>query len=202
MNPRTAIFAICASTALFASGCATYKAGAVSERDVKEYTNMSTITGVTVAAELLSKPEKIEEGFYVNLAEKDFYPVQIVAQNGTDARMLLTKDSIVVSDAAGNVYRPVNVTVMTDEFEHNKIAYALLGFGIFSYMSAEDANKKMAADWSSKEMAQEVILNPSRRNAGFVYLKMPKGVKPEGMTLEVKVENLETKASQSFKLRL
>jgi hypothetical protein len=69
-------------------------------------------------------------------------------------------------------------------------------------MSADDANKKMASDWASKELASEVILNPSRRNAGFVYLKMPTGVKPDGMTLNLKVENLETKTVQSFKLRL
>jgi len=171
-------------------------------REVSEYTNVSTIAGVTIAADLLSNPDKIKEGFYVNLAEKDYYPVQIVAQNNTGARLLLTKDSIEVSDTAGNVYRPINVTVMSDDFEHNKMAYALLGFGIFSYMSADDANKKMASDWASKEMASEVILNPTRRNAGFVYLKMPKGVKPDGMTLGLTVENLETKTAQAFKLKL
>ena len=36
---------------------------------------------------------------------------------------------------------------MASDFEKNKMAYALLGFGIFSYMSAEDANEKMRADW-------------------------------------------------------
>jgi len=171
-------------------------------RDINDYANVSKMAGVSVAAELLSNPDKIKEGFYVNLSEKDYYPVQIVAKNDTDARLLLTKDSIEVVDAAGNVVRPINVRVMSDEFEHNKMAYALLGFGIFSYMSADDANKKMASDWASKELASEVILNPSRRNAGFVYLKMPTGVKPDGMTLNLKVENLETKTVQSFKLRL
>jgi hypothetical protein len=202
MTTNIGLFAALASAVLFTSGCATYKVGAISERDISEYSNASTISGVTVAADLLSSPERIQQGFYINLAEKDYYPVQIVAQNNTDARLLLTKDSIEVADAAGNVYRPINVKVMSDEFEHNKMAYALLGFGIFSYMSADDANKKMASDWAEKELASEVILNPSRRNAGFIYLKMPTGVKPNGMTLNVTVENLEAKSTLSFKLRL
>jgi hypothetical protein len=202
MNNRIAIIILFAPAAFVISGCTSYEVGPVSVRDVNEYTNVATNGGVTVAAELLSDPEKIKQSFDVDLTERNYYPVQVVIKNNGDTRMLLTKDNIEVTDAAGDVYRPINVAVMSDEFEHNKMAYALLGFGIFSYMSADDANKKMASDWASKELASEVIVNPDRKNAGFVYLKMPVGVKPNGMTLDVKVDNLEAKGTLDFKIRL
>lgn len=202
MKSNLAVLIALIPAALFISGCTSYEVGPVSVRDVNEYTNVAKNSGVTVAADLLSDPEKIKESFDVNLTEKDFYPVQIVIKNDTEGRVLLTKDSIEVSDSAGNIYRPINVAVMSDEFEHNKMAYALLGFGIFSYMSADDANKKMAADWASKEMASEVIVNQSRRNAGFIYLKMPVGVKPNGMTLDLKIDELEAKSTLDLKVRL
>jgi hypothetical protein len=202
MKLNSAVLMAFVPVAVLFSGCTSYDVGPVSVRDVNEYTNVAKNAGVTIAADLLSDPEKIKESFDVNLTEKDFYPVQIVIKNDKDGRVLLTKDSIELSDAAGNIYRPINVAVMSDEFEHNKMAYALLGFGIFSYMSADDANKKMAADWASKEMASEVIVNPSRRSAGFIYLKMPVGVKPNGMTLDLKVDELEAKSTLDFKVRL
>jgi hypothetical protein len=188
--------------AVLLSGCATYKSGTVQVKDVTQYGNATTTNGVSVGAELYSDPAKTQEAFYVDLTEKSYYPVQLAIHNGTDGRVLVLKDNIEIDDSKGNSYKPVNVAVMTDEFEHNKMAYALLGFGIFSYMSADDANKKMAADWSSKELPSELIVNPDRKNAGFIYFKMPNGLKPNGMTLVVPVETLENKGVLSFKLAL
>lgn len=183
-------------------GCTSYKAGIAEVRDIGQYGNATLVNEVRVAAEVYSTAAKIEQGFYINVSERDYYPVQVVAQNGSASRMLLLKERIEVSDSAGNTYRPINVATMVDEFEHNKMAYALLGFGIFSYMSADDANKKMAADWRDKELSSETIINPGRKAAGFIYLKMPKGVKPVGMTLNLEVENLETKAGSKFAIGL
>jgi len=193
---------LAASLLLAASGCTSYKAGSVQVRDVAQYGNNAREGEIVGAAEALVTAAAIEPVFYVNLAEHDYYPVQIVVQNNSASRVLMLKDKVELTDANGNAYRPINVATMIDEFEHNKMAYALLGFGIFSYMSADDANKKMAADWREKELPAEVIVNPSRKSAGFVYLKMPRGVKPSGMTLTFNLENLETKADTKFQLHL
>ena len=80
---------------------------------------------------------------------------------------------------------------MAADFEKNKMAYALLGFGIFSYMSAEDANEKMRADWTGKELGSDTIINAGRSADGFVYFKMPNGLKPDGMRLEFEAEALD-----------
>jgi hypothetical protein len=193
---------LCGLVLLALSGCTSYKAGIAEVRDIGQYGNATLVNEVQVAAEVYSTADKIKQGFYIDVSEKDYYPVQIVVQNGAANRMLVLKERIEVSDSAGNSYRPINVATMADEFEHNKMAYALLGFGIFSYMSADDANKKMAADWRDKELVSESIVNPGRKTAGFIYLKMPKGVKPVGMTLNLDVENLETKAVSKFAVRL
>ncbi len=187
---------------LVLSGCASYKGGAIQYRDAAQFSNAQSIGGVTVAADALTDSAKIKEIFYADLTEKDYYPIEVVINNGTEQRIFVQKEQIKVVSNSGSEIRPINVTVMIDEFEHNKMTYALLGFGLLSYMSAEEANKKMASDWSSKELASELIVNPNRRGSGFVYVKMPKDTKPTGMELFVPIENLETRAISNFKVQL
>lgn len=184
------------------SGCASYKGGAIQYRDTTQFSNIYRIDGVSVAAEALTDSAKIKEIFDEDLTEKDYYPIEVVISNQTEHRILVQKDQIEVISNSGSIVNPIQVAVMIEEFEHNKMAYALLGFGIFSYMSADEANKKMASDWTNKELVRELIVNSRRRGSGFVYVKMPKGTKPTGMELMVPVENLETKVISIAKIRL
>jgi hypothetical protein len=91
---------------------------------------------------------------------------------------------------------------MADACEHNKMAYALLGFGIFSYMSADEANRKMASDWRDKELPDTFIINPGRQRHGFLYFELPEGDTPGGATLTFLVESLESKKKFPFEIVL
>jgi hypothetical protein len=176
-----------------ASGCATYQHKSVEARGVDTYTCVGKAAGITVAADAYDTSEKAKEGFYVDVTEKGFYPVNLIFVNECNDRILVTRDSITLTDGQQNLYRPVRSVIMSDIFEHNKMAYALLGFGIFSYMSAEEANKKMAADWKDKEMADQLIIPEGRKMNGFVYFRLPEGKKVTGSKLNVEVEKLGTK---------
>jgi len=203
MNKRIkVVFSFCLLIAAFGSGCASYKGGAVQIRDAAQFANAQKAGGVEMGAEAVVTEAKSKEIFYVNLGEQGYFPVEVSVNNQTNARLLIERDRVDLVSNSGATTRSVPVTAMIDEFEKNKMAYALLGFGIFSYMSAEDANKKMAADWSAKELARETIVAPSRRSSGFIYFKLPKGEKPTGMELVVPVENLETKSTETVRLRL
>ena len=184
------------------TGCATYKAGSVSMKDVNQYVNYQKFDDIEAAAELYADEMKTKESFYLNVNEKNFYPVNLVIKNNSETRLLLYKNSVQLVDSIGNKYFPISCSIMSGEFEHNKMAYALLGFGIFSYMSAEDANKKMETDWRDKELPGELIINPRQRNSGFVYFKLPEGSKPNGMTLKLTIEAIETRKQYSIELRL
>lgn len=155
-----------------------------------------------VGAEAITAEAKVKEIFYVNVTERGYFPIELAVQNGSPSRVLIQKDMIELVASAGGINRAINISAMIDEFEKNKMAYALLGFGIFSYMSADDANKKMSADWASKELPKELLVGPNRRASGFLYMKLPNGQKPQGMELVVPVENLETKAIETLRLRL
>jgi hypothetical protein len=183
-------------------GCASYKGGVVQFRDANQFGNSQQSSGVVIGAEAITDAAKVKEIFYVNITEKSYFPIELAVQNGSTARILIEKDMIELVASAGGRNRPVNISAMIDDFEKSKMAYALLGFGIFSYMSAEDANKKMAADWTSKELPKELLVSPGRRASGFIYIKLPNGEKPIGMELLIPVENLETKATETLKLRL
>lgn len=188
--------------ALSLTGCASYKGGAVQVRDATQFVNSQQSVGVVVGAEAMTAEAKVKEIFNVNITEKGYFPVELSVKNGSASRILIQKDMIELVASAGGINRPINISAMIDEFEKSKMAYALLGFGIFSYMSAEDANKKMASDWTSKEMPKELLVSPDRRASGFLYIKLPNGEKPTGMELIVPVENLETKSTQTLRLRL
>lgn len=188
MNRLFAVFLI----ALLGSGCATYKAGITQARSPGEYPNtVLTASGVEAAAELYSGEAEVKRGFYVDVNNEGYFPVQLIVRNNSDGRILLPKETIRVVDSSGREFRPVPGAAMADEFEKNKMAYALLGFGIFSYMSAEDANEKMRADWTGKELGSDTIINGGRSMNGFVYFKMPNGMKPDGMRLEFEAETLD-----------
>jgi hypothetical protein len=184
------------------TGCATHKAGYVPIKDVSQYVNYQKLDDIEAAADLYADEMKTKEGFYINVNEKNFYPVNLTIKNNSETRLLVYKNSVQLIDGLGNQYSPTSCSIMSGEFEHNKMAYALLGFGIFSYMSAEDANKKMESDWRDKELPGELIINPRQRNSGFVYFKLPEGSKPNGMTLKLTIETMETRKQYSVELRL
>ena len=190
------------ASALSFTGCASYKGGAVQFREATQFVNSQQSAGIVVGAEAVTAEAKVKEIFYVNVTEKGYFPIELAVKNGSSSRILIQKDMIELVASAGGINRPINISAMIDEFEKSKMAYALLGFGIFSYMSAEDANKKMAADWTSKELPKELLVSPDRRASGFLYIKLPNGEKPTGMELIDPIENLETKATQTLRLRL
>lgn len=172
------------------------------QRDASQFPNAVSQNGVVAGAEAYTVEAKVKEVFHVNVTEEGFFPIELSVSNDTDARVLIERGRIqLISNAGSSVY-PIPSTAMADEFEKNKMAYALLGFGIFSYMSAEEANRKMAADWSSKELPSETIIQPGRRASGFIYVKLPKGTSPQGMELVVTIDRLEARRTDQVRIRL
>jgi hypothetical protein len=184
------------------SGCATYKRTSVEVGALDTYKSKMSTSGITVAAELIDDPEEAKDNFYVDVTEANFFPVLIVIQNDTSDRIYFLKESVEMTDPHGNYYRPVSSEVMSDACEHNKLAYALLGFGIFSYMSADEANRKMASDWRDKEIPDTSITNPGRQRHGFLYFELPEDAMPDGSRLSFIIEKLETKEKFPFEIVL
>jgi hypothetical protein len=200
MARRTAVVVLLALL-VGSFGCATHKAGYVPIKDVNQYVNYQKFDDVEVAADLYAEEAKTKEGFYINVNEKSFYPINLIIKNNSQSRLLTYKNNIKLVDSLGNQYSPTSCSVMSEEFAHNKMAYALLGFGIFSYMSADDANKKMETDWREKELPGELITNPRQRNSGFLYFKLPQGSKANGMALQLTMEGMEAKKPYSIELK-
>lgn len=156
--------------------CTSHDIRQLAPEPISAYRIQTTENGVTVAADPFSSKPKCEQGFTIDLTEQGFVPILLVFDNQTQDNVLVVKDDIELVDTQGNVRKPVPANVMVSKFEHNKMAYALLGFGIFSYMSAEEANKKMLQDWSSKELPAEKVLIPGRKTHGAIYLEVGPGL--------------------------
>jgi hypothetical protein len=187
---------------LGAIGCASYKHGIIDVRKVDEYPNNITVNGISVAVDPYDSSEKAKQGFFVDVTSKGFYPVQLIFKNNTDDRAIIFRETTELIDSSNNSRRPVRSTIMADACEHNKMAYALLGFGIFSYMSADEANHEMASDWKEKELPDQLILPAGKKISGFLYFQLPMGQTTKGYILKLEMEILETKEKIPLELVL
>jgi hypothetical protein len=183
-------------------GCATHQVNPIDSKSVEAYTNRLTQDGVSAAADPYDNAEKAQRGFYQDVTREGFFPVQLIFKNDTNDRVIILRETIELIHTSGNVYRPVRSTAMYNAFENNKIAYALLGFGIFSYMSAEEANRKMETDYRDKELPEQVVILPGLRANGFAYFQLPKGSTTKGSKLMLQAERLDNRQKLKFEFSL
>jgi len=175
------------------SACASHEIRPMTPQPTGAYQLRQTAGGVEIAVDPMTTKAKAEAAFTIDLTEQGYAPILLVMENRSSDNVLVLKDAIELVDSRGNLRRPVTAEVMVEKFEHNKIAYALLGFGIFSYMSAEEANKKMRADWSSKELPAEKALLPNRKLHGVVYFDLGPGLFTfPNSTLTIPLQNLKS----------
>ena len=184
------------------ASCATYKVTQIDVQPIDVYASRNKIEGISCAADTYDTSEKAQKGFYVDITSKGYYAIQLVIMNETPDRVLILRDDIELVDSVGNTYRSIRSQIMSQAFEHDKMAYAVLGFGIMSYQSADDANKKMAADWRDKEIPDQLIILPSRKANGFVYFNLPPQKSPKGCTLRFEPEQLESRKKLLIELKL
>ncbi|MFQ5658559.1 MAG: hypothetical protein ACE5G5_13540 [Candidatus Methylomirabilales bacterium] len=184
-------------------GCASHEIKALTPQPIDTYELRATAAGIMIAAEPFSTKEKVEKAFTIDLTEKGYVPILLVMENRLGDNVLLTKEEIELVDSQGNFLKPISAQVMAEKFEKSKMAYALLGFGLFSYMSADEANKKMRSDWSSKELPAEKILLPHRKVHGVVYFQCGLGLAAlPNATLHIPFTNLRTGQRDSIRLRI
>lgn len=184
------------------AGCASYKYGKIDVLQPEKYPNHTAVSGISLAADPYDSVEKAKAGFYVDVNSKRYYPVHLIFSNDSNERVMLEREKIQLIDGDGNQIAKVRSTVMADECEHNKMAYALLGFGIFSYMSADDANKKMAADWRDKELVEQVIIAPGKKANGFLYFRIPERKNVTGYRLQAELEKIDSKETVALQIAL
>jgi hypothetical protein len=182
-------------------GCASYQVAAVPAGQVSSYARSTSTAGVTFAADPYDSSEQVKSAFYIDVTSKGYFPVHLIFKNDTGENILVFRDTAELL-TAGNAYHPVRSSNMFNDFEHNKMAYALLGFGIFSYMSAEDANRKMEADWREKEMPEQLIVQPGKTGHGFVYFKLPPGATMRGSEITIDASSMASGKTIKLSLRL
>ncbi len=182
-------------------GCASYQAQTISAGSIEGYALNSTKEGISFAAEPYDTAEKAKGAFYADITSQGYYPVLLVFKNNTSENVMVLRGTVEL-ETAGSMYKAVRSSTMFNDFEHNKMAYALLGFGIFSYMSAEEANRKMESDWREKEMAEQLIVQPGRTSHGFVYFKLPQGVSIRGSKIKVDAERMNDRKIVKLELTI
>jgi len=181
---------------LFFSSCATYKAQMIETKSIEEYKNKQTIGNITIVVEPFDTFQKIKSAFYIDTSTKNVYPIQIITKNNGKDEILWARDKVKLIDADGGIYKPVTSQYVADKFKKDEFAYAIFGFGIWSYMSAQQANEKMRADWREKELPEEKIILPDKDISGFVFFETKKHL--SGCKLEIGIKNLKTSEEISF----
>jgi hypothetical protein len=175
-----------------AYACASYDKHHVDYGTVKDYSNSNTLDGVTLAAEPLVSEARVTAVFDENLLAKDYYPIKVMLQNDSDGRVRVLRETVELRDSKGRVYRPVEATVVAEDFEDSGVAYGMLGgvFFYFLYASATDANLERQADYSKKEMPPLQVIPPGQKRGFFLYFKLPRYVVGSS-SLRLEVEHME-----------
>jgi hypothetical protein len=184
------------------AGCASYEHKPVDYQAVESGGHSVTLDGVTVAADALETAAETVGAFDEDLTEEGIVPVQVLVRNGAAGNIIVQRGTVQLIDAAGQVHRPVGAVVVAEAVEDNAMAYALLGFGIFSYASAQDANKERTADYQSKELDETRIVVPGAEYGAFVYFKLPKGVDPNSSRLKLQVQHVGSNQVSDIELEL
>ena len=182
--------------------CASYEQKHVAYGAPELYVNSVTVNDITLSADPYDTEAEVVEAFDENLLEKGYYPIKVLVENGSDSRIMIFRESVELQDASGYSYRTVSASVMADDFEDNKMAYALLGFGIFSYMSADEANRERAADYEAKNLADTQIIPAGRSRGAFVYFQLPQGTNVNASHLFLDIEHLDTNEITRLELLL
>lgn len=182
--------------------CASYDQKHVDYQALETFKNSTTLEDITLSAEAYDTEVEVTGAFDENLNKKGYYPVQVLLENSTQEKVVVLRESVELLAPNGEHYRPVGAAVMADEFEDNAMAYALFGFGILSYMSAQDANQQRSVDYQHKDLGESTIIAAGRKRGAFIYFKLPEGTVPSGATLMLEVEKLSSQEMVSFELLL
>jgi hypothetical protein len=185
---RTALIA--AGLLLAVPACASYEHKAINYQAAQSGGHTVTVDGVTVAVEAFETKAETVGAFDEDLTQEGIVPVQLLIRNGTSGNVLVQRDTVQLVDATGQVHQPVPAVVVAEAVEDNAIAYGLLGFGIFSYASAQEANEERTADYQAKELDEAKIVAPGTDHGAFVYFKLPKGVDPNSSRLKLQLQHV------------
>ncbi|MCP4328048.1 MAG: hypothetical protein GY791_06380 [Alphaproteobacteria bacterium] len=191
---------IAAASLISLSACASYDKQHVDYADSSAYVSTVTVEGITLSAEPYDTEAEVVSAFDEPLNEKGYYPIRVHLNNGSQDRIIVLRETVELESPKGQTFRPVGAAVMADDFEDDAVAYALLGFGIFSYASAKDANKEREADYHAKEIPESRIIAPGSSLGAFVYFQLPEGVDINSCTLRGTVEHMDGGGVTSFEL--
>jgi hypothetical protein len=184
------------------SGCASYTAQHVDQKPLNAFTKKVDNNGIVLAVDPITDGNEVTKIFTANTNSKGYLPIEIVVNNTSSDNLMLDASNISLTDVSGNIKNPVKSDIVADNFEHNKMAEAFWGFGMFSYQAADDANKKMHQDWADKSLPASKVLNPNAGNArGIVFFQLNAN-NVSGSTLTVPVTNLKTNTVVQLQVKL
>ena len=136
----------------------------------------------------------------MDLTSREIKPLHIIIANNSSETFMISRSGIYISFYTKADLYPVNSNYVFSKFEYSKLKRAFFGFGLLSWANAEDANKRMKADWYSKELKDELVLRKGRRAAGFVFFET--GDRLSDKVLNIPVVNLKSGTEKTLEIKI
>lgn len=182
---------ISALTLSFAA-CASYETSTIHFDDPSNYAHQGSSENVAIGVKAMTDDAETKVAFDENLIREGIYPIQVSVKNVGQNTIMIVRDKIELIGETTQAVRPINAVSVAEEVEDDAMTDAILGFGIFSYAAAKDANEERRADYVSKQLPDELVLRPGRTDGGFVFFKLAEGDVPTGKKLTFLIEELGT----------
>jgi hypothetical protein len=190
------VFAI-GIVSLFLAGCASYKAPVVEVKSVEYYKHKIESSGLTIAIDPYDTEEKSKSAFYVNMSDKDIKPIHLIIDNKSENDYLIKRTLILLQTESGKRIPQVDSRYVFSKFEHSDLLYTAFGLiGFLGTLSVEEANQKMSADWSSKELSVETIIVSGKKTSGFVFYETKEPLDGKKVVMDV----IDLKTNERFRL--
>lgn len=184
------------------AGCASYSADPSPDFIFDQSVIRIEEDGVIIGIDPWFDRESMVAGFGIDLSKGRYYPVRLRITNLSNARIVIARDEITLTDGSGTDYASVASEDVAEDLRHNSVAYGMLGFGIFSFRSAEKANARMRRDWAAKELPPSTLLGMGDASTGFVFFQLPEDLSPTSTTIRIRARGLigprDTVLSASF----
>jgi hypothetical protein len=141
--------------------------------------------GLIVGAEPYTDSARLRETFGMDMSRGRYFPIRLRITNQSEQRLVISRDRISLLDQFGVAHPADSSEAVVEDLRHNSVAYGMLGFGIFSFMSAEKANAAMRQDWEAKEISASSFLGKGDVMSGFVFIRLPPETTPQSTTFQL-----------------
>ena len=165
------------------AGCIAYKTSSIAPPTPGAMPAWLTHGSISIGADPYTDPERQKAAFDADFGEERILAIQVFAQNGGDASVILRRSDVALVLPDGRRFAPAPADMVAARLHSaGKVLALTLGFGVVGAVAGTQAasteHQSRRTDYVWKELPAESRLLKDQSRHGFVYFMPPRGTPP------------------------